>query len=187
MVGPHIEAEGEREGGQEAWEKVMSGCSPDMGTCPSQGSREASAGSLGPLQTWALPGGGPTSDLNPVSQSLHLVSRQNVLRCPPLNDRHTLHPKVMFMFLKSLHASFAISMRLCCVDAKWLQSCPTLRPHGLQPARLLCPWDSPGKSPGMGHYALLQGIFLTQGLNLCLSRLLYWPAGYLGRPYVLGE
>jgi len=25
------------------------------------------------------------------------------------------------------------------------QSCPTLRPHGLQPTRLLCPWDSPSK------------------------------------------
>ena len=24
------------------------------------------------------------------------------------------------------------------------------RPHGLQPTRLLCPWDSPGKSTGMG-------------------------------------
>ena len=31
------------------------------------------------------------------------------------------------------------------------QSRPTdLRPHGLQPARLLCPWDSPGKDPGVG-------------------------------------
>jgi len=27
------------------------------------------------------------------------------------------------------------------------QSCPTvLRPHGLQPTRLLCLWDSPGKN-----------------------------------------
>ena len=30
------------------------------------------------------------------------------------------------------------------------QSCLTLRPRGLQPARLLCPWDSPGKSAGVG-------------------------------------
>ena len=27
---------------------------------------------------------------------------------------------------------------------------------GLQPARLLCPWDSPGKNPGMGCHFLLQ-------------------------------
>ena len=25
----------------------------------------------------------------------------------------------------------------------------SLRPHGLQPARLLCPWDSPGKNAGV--------------------------------------
>ena len=40
-----------------------------------------------------------------------------------------------------------------------------LWPHGLQPARLLCPWDSPGKSAGVGCHALSQGIFPTQGLN----------------------
>ena len=32
-----------------------------------------------------------------------------------------------------------------------------LRPHGLQPARLLCPWVSPGKKTGAGCHALLQG------------------------------
>ena len=41
----------------------------------------------------------------------------------------------------------------------------SLQPHGLQSTRLLCPWDSPGKTPGVGCRALLQGIFLTQGLN----------------------
>ena len=42
---------------------------------------------------------------------------------------------------------------------------------GLQPARLLCPWDSPGKNTGVGCHALLQRLFPTQGLNqrlLCL-------------------
>ena len=39
------------------------------------------------------------------------------------------------------------------------------RPHGRQPARLLCPWDSPGKITGVGSHFLLQGIFLTQGIN----------------------
>ena len=32
--------------------------------------------------------------------------------------------------------------------------------------------DSPGKSTGVGCHALLQGIFPTQGSNLCLPRLL---------------
>ena len=29
------------------------------------------------------------------------------------------------------------------------------RPHGLQPSRLLCPWDFPGKSTGVGCHCLL--------------------------------
>ena len=41
----------------------------------------------------------------------------------------------------------------------------SLRPHGLQPARLLCPWDSPGTNTGVGCHFLLQGIFPTQGSN----------------------
>ena len=34
--------------------------------------------------------------------------------------------------------------------------------------RLLCPWDSPGKSTVAGCHFLLQEIFATQGSNLCL-------------------
>ena len=45
------------------------------------------------------------------------------------------------------------------------QSCLTLHPHRLQPARLLHPWDSPGKNTGADCHSLLQRIFLTQGLN----------------------
>ena len=44
---------------------------------------------------------------------------------------------------------------------------------------LLCPWDSPGKSTGVGGRALLQGIFPTQGSNSCLLYLLHWQGGSL--------
>ena len=44
----------------------------------------------------------------------------------------------------------------------------SLPPYVLQPARLLCPWDFLGKNTTVGCHALLQGIFLTQGLNLHL-------------------
>ena len=48
----------------------------------------------------------------------------------------------------------------------------SVRPSGLQPARLLCPWQgSPGRTTGMGCHPLLQEIFPTQGSNLCL---LHW-------------
>ena len=48
---------------------------------------------------------------------------------------------------------------------KVTQSCPTLLPHGLKPARFLCPWNSPVKNTRVGSHFLLQGIFLTQGLK----------------------
>ena len=44
----------------------------------------------------------------------------------------------------------------------------------LKPTRLLCPWDSPEKNTGVGCHVLLQGIFPTQGSNLCLLQLLHW-------------
>ena len=32
----------------------------------------------------------------------------------------------------------------------------SVRPHGLQPTRLLRPWDTPGKNTGVGCHFLLQ-------------------------------
>ena len=52
-----------------------------------------------------------------------------------------------------------------------------LQPHGLQPARPLCPWDAPGKNTGVGCHFLAQRIFSSQGLNpgfLHCSWILYW-------------
>ena len=43
----------------------------------------------------------------------------------------------------------------------------------------LCSWDSPGKNTGVVCHALLQGIFPTQGLHLCLLHLLHWQVGSL--------
>ena len=53
----------------------------------------------------------------------------------------------------------------------------SLQPYGPQPTRLLCPRDSLGKNTGVGYHALLQGIFPTQGSNLCLLRLPHGQAG----------
>ena len=41
------------------------------------------------------------------------------------------------------------------------------------PGRLHCPWNFPGKNTGACCHFLLQGIFPTQGSNLCLQRLLF--------------
>ena len=48
-------------------------------------------------------------------------------------------------------------------EVKVIQLCPTLWPHGLH-----SPWNSVGQNTGVGCLSLLQGIFPTQGSNLCL-------------------
>ena len=45
-----------------------------------------------------------------------------------------------------------------------------LQPHGLKPTRLLCPWDFPGKSTGVGCHCLLHS-----AAQLCPN--LYDPMG----------
>ena len=58
-----------------------------------------------------------------------------------------------------------------------VQSCLTLHhPMDCSPPGSTVHGISPGKSTELGCRFLLQGIFLTQGLNPCLLRLLYWQA-----------
>ena len=52
-------------------------------------------------------------------------------------------------------------------------------PVDLEPTRLLCLWDFPGRNTGVGYQTLLQGIFPTQGLKPCLLCLLHWQADSL--------
>ena len=52
--------------------------------------------------------------------------------------------------LKRLSSS---SAHIMCVSCSVVSD--SSRPHGLQPTRLLCPWDFPGKSTGVGCHCLL--------------------------------
>ena len=80
-----------------------------------------------------------------------------------------------------------------CLHAKSLQSCPTLcSPVDLSSAGFSVHGDSPGKNTGVGCHALLQGIFLIQGLNRSLWCLLPCQVGSLplapsGKPILLGR
>ena len=64
----------------------------------------------------------------------------------------------------------------------------SLRPHGLQSARLLCLWNFPGKNTwerkGLGCHSLLQRIFSTQGSNpgLLHYRQIFLPSELRGKP-----
>ena len=73
--------------------------------------------------------------------------------------------------------------------AKSLESCLTLRPYGLLPARLLCPWDSPGKNTGVGCHALLQGNLPnpeTEPMSSvsCIGRQVLYHQCHLGSPEI---
>ena len=64
----------------------------------------------------------------------------------------------------------------CCLVTSAVSD--SLQPHRLYPIKLLCLWDFPGKNTGMGRHFLLQEIFPTQELDLCLLHcrwiLHYW-------------
>ena len=59
-----------------------------------------------------------------------------------------------------------------------------LQSHELESTRLLCPWNSPGKNPGVDCHSLLQGIFPTWRLNPgCLNcRQILYHLSYQGSP-----
>ena len=89
-------------------------------------------------------------------------------------DVHTLTLLVTQSCLTLRHTLTLLATQSCLTLRHTLtllvtQSCLTLRHHGLQPTRLLCPRDFPGKNNGVGCHFLLQGIFLTQESNPHLS------------------
>ena len=103
-----------------------------------------------------------------------------------MNSSHHNHHTGQWLLAESLLVPLCKFPHLPgCVCATSLQSCLTLC-DPMEPTRLLCPWDSPGKNTGVGYYALLQGIFLTQGLNPRLLSFLHWQ-GSSSSPTPLGK
>ena len=83
----------------------------------------------------------------------------------PCPYAHFQHTKLLLVSALWLVMSFlpGAAMYVCVFSGSVLSD--SLQSHGLQPSRLFCPWDSPGKNTGVGYFALLQRIFLTQGSN----------------------
>ena len=65
----------------------------------------------------------------------------------------------------------------------------SLQPSGLQPTRLLCPWDSPGENTGVRSHSFHQGIFPTQGSNpgLLQCRQILYHLSYQGSQIIKEE
>ena len=95
------------------------------------------------------------------------------------------HPVFVFWWLTYFTERNVLKVHLCYVLSHSVVS-DSLQPdgHGLQPTRLLCPWDSLGKNTGVGCRTLLQGSFPTQGSNLGLPhcRWIFYYLSYQGSP-----
>ena len=89
------------------------------------------------------------------------------------SDNHSAQAKLQ---VSSWEACLEICV--CAVLGRSVMS-NSLQPHGLEPARLRCPWNFLGKNTGVGCHFLFQGIFLTQESNSCLLCLLHWQADSL--------
>ena len=78
--------------------------------------------------------------------------------------------------------SVSLSHCCCCQVASVVSD--SVRPHGLQPTRLLHPWDSPGKNTGVGCHFLLQWKWKVKVKSLRRVRLLAtpWTAAYQAPP-----
>ena len=71
--------------------------------------------------------------------------------------------------IEDVHFPLPSNVTFCvCVCVSHSVMLNSLRPYGLQPTRLFCPWNFAGKNTGVGCYSILQGFFPSQGFNLGL-------------------
>ena len=120
----------------------------------------------GPITSWQIKG----EKVKIVTDFIFLGSKITMdSECSHETKRHLILGRKVMTNLDSMLKSRDITLptKVYTVksgsESEVVSSC--LRSCGLQPTRLLRPWDSPGKNTGAGCHFLLQGIFLTQGSN----------------------
>ena len=110
------------------------------------------------------PASGPSTYYRPSLWYVELLSCST--KCRMFVGWRQCFPQVTVEHILCPCCGLFIFFFLIMISSEVVQSCPTLcNLHGLEPARLLCPWDFPGKSAGAGCHFLLQEIFPTQRLN----------------------
>ena len=77
----------------------------------------------------------------------------------------TLLSSLFFIFLGSFKRLLCESERVSCSVGSEVWGSMDCTPRGFYVHGILRPWDSPGKSTGVGCHSLLQGNFQTQGSN----------------------
>ena len=123
---------------------------------------------------WDSPGNNTGAGCHFLRQCIKVKSESEVAQsCPTLRDPmdcsllgSSFHGTSQARVLEWVAIAFSrFNIYTYVYDCVWVCSVvsKSLGPHGLEPTRLLSPWDFPGKSTGVGCHFLLQGIFLTQG------------------------
>ena len=96
---------------------------------------------------------------------LHIVApplRSFLSTCLGTDSLNTSEPQAASGISCYYQARKPLENSCCCVAT---QAHPTvLRPHGLEPTRILCSWDFPGKNSGVGCHFLLQGNLPSPGM-----------------------
>ena len=109
------------------------------------------------------------------SQTLQLALQNTILLCSSdrfLNKHSRMYTTKGILPTPNNHSCIVMLViffdmyTLLCVNVSCSVLPYSLRHHGLQTARLLCPWNFPAKNTRVSSHSLLQEIFLTQGLNL---------------------
>ena len=96
----------------------------------------------------------------------------------------SLHCRLTSKICGSSHSCYLACFRLRGESESCSVVSSSLRPQGSQLVKFLCPWNSPGKNPGVDCHSLLQGIFPTWRLNPgCLNcRQILYHLSYQGSP-----
>ena len=119
----------------------------------------------GPITSWQIDG----ETMETVTDFIFLSSKTTAdCDCSHEIKRHLFLGRKVMTSLDSILKIRDITLltKVCFIKWKWSHSVVSNSgPHGLEPSRLLRPYDFPGKSTGVGCHLLLQGIFSTQGSN----------------------
>ena len=83
-----------------------------------------------------------------------------------LSDAPVLSPLTSEIIFRSALNPLDTTPCLWCVCVSHSVMSDSLQRRGLEPTRLLYPWNSPGKNIVVCWHSLLQGIFLTQGSHV---------------------
>ena len=106
---------------------------------------------------------------------MHLWKKTGILFLSPDNKLGSSHCKMVKQFQGVMRnsryfwLSILIFLEYLCVCVSHSVVSNSLRPHELQPARLLFSWNSPTKNTGVDCHSLLHRVFLEQFFCLRLS------------------